>query len=134
MSAEEPWILIVEDDPDAAELLRILMSRRGLTVRCASNGADAIDMLEELPVSQLPAVIITDLLMPGVVGTSLLAYVRSEPCLAGVSVAVMTSAPQLAPEGYPVFKKPLDLDALLGFVTTRVGARPPSPGAATNAP
>jgi hypothetical protein len=54
--------------------------------------------------------------MPGVVGQELLEYLRHDERLASLPVAIVSASPQLAPAGYPVFAKPLQLDALLEFV------------------
>ncbi len=62
--------------------------------------------------------VLVDLRMPGIIGHSVLEYMRSEPGLAQIPVAIMTGSPELAPPGYPVFRKPLDVGALLGFAAT----------------
>lgn len=54
--------------------------------------------------------------MPGILGGSLLEYVRDEPHLAEVRVAIVSASPHLAPVGYPVFPKPVNLDRLLEFL------------------
>jgi CheY-like chemotaxis protein len=63
---------------------------------------------------------IVDLLMPGVVGQELLEFVRDEPSLAQVRVAIVTGSPKLAPAGYTVFPKPLDVARLLAFLRDEV--------------
>lgn len=109
-----PWVLVVEDDNDASGILVDLLARAQVHAISASNGAEAIDLLERC--QQRPAAIITDLLMPGVIGTSLLEYLRDDDTLAAIPVAVMTSAPHLVPGGYLVFKKPFDVRAVVQFL------------------
>ena len=61
--------------------------------------------------------------MPGIIGNELLDYVTSRADLARMPLAVVTGSPRLAPEGVPVFCKPIDADALIGFLRTAVRAR-----------
>ncbi len=101
-------------------LLCELFSRAGFRVEVATDGAAAILFLEH---NEPPAAIILDLLMPGIIGSSVLAYLGSRPVLANVPVAIVSSSPHLAPEGYALFKKPLQFAPLLEFVRTACNAR-----------
>ncbi len=105
-------VLVVEDDGALRTVLDELFTREGYVVSLANNGADAIDLLEH---GTRPCCVLVDLLMPGVVGHELLEYLR-EPPHATTPVAIITGSPQLAPEGYRMFPKPLDLDELLDYV------------------
>jgi CheY-like chemotaxis protein len=106
-------ILIVEDDRDARDVLADLLAKEGFTVETAADAVDAIHTLEtEAP----PQTMLVDLLMPGILGGSLLEYIRDEPSLAGVRVAVLSASPHLAPDGYTVFPKPVDMPRLLEFL------------------
>jgi CheY-like chemotaxis protein len=117
-------VLIVDDDPDIRMLLCELFARAGFRVDVATDGAAAILFLEH---NDPPAAIILDLLMPGIIGSSVLAYLTSRPVLADVPVAIVSSSPHLAPAGYPLFKKPLQFAPLLEFVRTACAARRPTP-------
>src|SRR3954469_16610426 len=92
-----PTLLVVDDDPDIRLLLGELFAREGFRVDVATDGAAAILFLEH---HEPPSVILLDLLMPGILGTSVLAYLGSKPSLAHVPVAIVSSSPQLAPRGY----------------------------------
>jgi two-component system chemotaxis response regulator CheY len=106
-------VLIVEDDVEIQAALAEFLSLHGFAVDVAANGAEAIERLEHHPP---PDAVLVDLVMPGVVGEELLEYLRHEPRFAQIPVAIVSASPQLAPKGYPVFGKPLQLDALLEFV------------------
>jgi CheY-like chemotaxis protein len=123
-SVDQPTVLIVDDDPDIRMLLYELFARAGFRVEVAMDGASAILFLEH---HQPPAAIILDLLMPGIIGSSVLAYLSSRPVLADVPVAIVSSSPHLAPQGYPLFKKPLQFAPLLEFVRTACDTRRASP-------
>jgi CheY-like chemotaxis protein len=106
-------ILVVEDDVEERELLGDYLRRNNFTVRCAPNGAEAIEMIED---GMTPNVILTDLIMPGVLGTSVVDYVRSDERLRDVTIAILTGSPNLAPKGCRVFTKPVKLAAVIEFI------------------
>ncbi len=65
-------ILIVEDEPNIAEVVSLYMRRAGFQVRLADDGLSAIASLEE----QLPDLLILDLMLPGVDGLALTRWLR----------------------------------------------------------
>ena len=105
-------------------LLSDLFSREGFRVNVAPDGAAAISFLEH---HSPPSAILLDLLMPGILGSSVLQYLGSKPSLEHVPVAIVSSSPHLAPAGYPLFKKPLQFAPLLEFVRTACDTRRPAP-------
>lgn len=105
-------VLIVEDDDALRIALDQLFSDAGYSVAVAANGVDAVEWLEH----DVPRAVVLDLLMPGIVGQELLEELRATPELSAVPVAVISGSPELAPEGYTVFPKPIDQAALLEFV------------------
>lgn len=106
-------ILVVEDDPECLAALTELLSSEGYVVDIAENGADAIELFEA---GQRPAVVLVDLLMPGLVGNELIEYLRTDEKLSQIPVGIVSGSPHLAPDGYPVFPKPFQLEELLDFV------------------
>jgi CheY-like chemotaxis protein len=115
MTIDRAQVLIIEDDVAVQAALDELFSREGYDVRIANNGGEAIDMLEH---ELRPCCVLVDLLMPGIVGHEVLGYLREEP-MKNTPVAIMTGSPHLAPTGYPLFIKPLDMDQLLDFVGSK---------------
>ncbi len=110
-----PTLLVVDDDPEIRMLLCDLFSREGFRVDVAQDGAAAILFLEH---HEPPSVIVLDLLMPGILGSSVLDYLGSQSNLAHVPVAIVSSSPELAPDGYQFFQKPIKFQPLLEFVRT----------------
>lgn len=104
-------------------LLSDLFSREGFCVDVADDGAAAILFLEQ---HEPPSAILLDILMPGILGSSVLAYLASKPNLVHVPVAIVSSSPHLAPDGYQFFKKPLRFKPLLEFVRSACGADRPT--------
>src|SRR5215216_1217789 len=102
--------MIVDDDADMQGLLGELLQNEGYEVDIASNGAEAINLLDS---SDRPCAVLVDLLMPGLVGQELIEYMRSDDKLSTIPLAIVSGSPQLAPEGYRVFTKPVEAQALL---------------------
>src|SRR5262249_58792299 len=68
-----PWrVLVVDDDPDLRQLLRGMLEKVGSEVEEAGDGRAALTRLDE----QWPALILLDLLMPGMDGLTFLAELR----------------------------------------------------------
>ena len=105
-------------------LLCDLFAREGFRVDVATDGASAITFLEQ---HEPPAAILLDLLMPGILGTSVLAYLGSKARFEHVPVAIVSSTPDLAPDGYRLFKKPLKFAPLLEFIRNACKRDAPAP-------
>src|SRR5204863_4684603 len=112
----------VEDDEHLRAALGRLFSETGYRVGLAANGAEAIEWLER----HAPCTVVLDLLMPGIIGQELLEYMRGDTALARIPVAIISGSPQLAPEGYTVFEKPVDGAKLLDFVRSARCLQPAS--------
>ncbi len=67
-------LLIIEDDPDLAELMAITLRTAGHEIHVAADGATALQLLRE----KLPDLIILDLMLPDIVGISLCENLRRE--------------------------------------------------------
>jgi CheY-like chemotaxis protein len=66
-------VLVVDDQPDARELVALILQQRGMDVRVAGSVAGALERLAEAPVD----VLVSDLAMPGTDGYALIAAVRA---------------------------------------------------------
>jgi CheY-like chemotaxis protein len=111
--SERGLIVVADDDPEIRDVLIAMFEREGFEVHGAAHGGEAIDVLQHVPT---PDGVFVDLMMPGIVGHSVLEYLRNEPRFRSVPVAIVSSAPELAPAGYRVFKKPVAFNALLDFL------------------
>jgi len=56
---EQPRILIVDDDPDITEVMRVVLENQGYSVDSAEDGAEAIEQMKAVK----PDLIILDVLM-----------------------------------------------------------------------
>jgi len=68
-----PKILIVDDEPQIARVLRTALSTQGYVLQVASNGVEALEALH----SWQPDLIITDLAMPQMDGVELTREIRA---------------------------------------------------------
>lgn len=79
-------IVVVDDDAQTANALRVLLEIKGAAVRAASSGAEAL----ELAAQRRPGVVLTDIGMPGMDGYAVLAALRAMPGLSGLPVIALT--------------------------------------------
>lgn len=108
-------ILVVDDDADIVESMRDFLECEGYAVEVASNGHDALTMLERI--GEPPSLILIDLLMPIMDGNELLAELARRPSLAAIPVVVMSAASTIAaPPGVVVIQKPFGIKALYDVV------------------
>lgn len=73
MEATHGTILIVDDEPEIRQLLRILLQNKGYQVLEAANGQDAVDLAERSPDLDL---ILMDIMMPGLSGLDACRQIR----------------------------------------------------------
>jgi DNA-binding response OmpR family regulator len=69
---DRPTVLVVDDEPNVREMLEIGLSQHGFDVRCAVDGAQALQML---PACR-PDAILLDIMLPKIDGVSLLPLLR----------------------------------------------------------
>ena len=80
-------VMVVDDALMVRELQRSILERGGYAVRTASDGAEALGMLAELPAD----LVVTDVEMPNVDGLQLIQSIRRHPRLANIPVLIVSS-------------------------------------------
>lgn len=80
---QPPRVLLVDDNADAAELLRILLSRRGFEVRTACSVATAVAAVEAAPVD----VLVSDINLPDGTGCDLLRRLRADTPVPAIALS-----------------------------------------------
>jgi PAS domain S-box-containing protein len=83
---QKPLALIVEDSPQASELLKMYIESAGYRVEVAANGIDAVDMAKRLH----PSVITLDLLLPMKDGWQVLKELKRHPLCKHIPVIVVS--------------------------------------------
>ena len=126
-------ILLVEDSEDNVFLVRHAMRKAGVTARLevATSGEQAIKYLlgvngysdwHQFP---LPSIVLLDLKMPGMSGFDVLKWIRQQPGLKALRVAMLTSSEspseiKMAHDlGANIFlTKPVQLERLIEIMKT----------------
>jgi len=91
-------ILVVDDEPEAVELLEFNLRQAGFEVATAANGTDALKKARTSP----PSLILLDLMLPEVDGLEVCKTLRRETPTAGVPIIMVTA-------------KAAELDRVLGL-------------------
>jgi CheY-like chemotaxis protein len=118
MNEQSGYLLVVEDIPNILDLIdTTLKFKGGYRVVTAHNGEEAMEAIRK----EIPAVIVTDILMPKMDGFSLVHRLRLDPETRNIPV-IFLSATYVAPEdkafavliGATRFlEKPIDIDQLM---------------------
>ena len=87
MSADRPYVLIVEDEPAQREVLTYNLEAEGFAVACAENGDDALVLVQE----SHPDVIILDWMLPGVSGIEICRRLKSNAATRPIPVIMLTA-------------------------------------------
>ena len=115
MSAQ-PSILVVDDESGILDVLRILLKGEGFDVVTAQGGKAGLEALK----NAAPDIVLTDIKMPGVTGTDLLAAVREQdpetPVILMTAQASLQSAIQAVNQGaFYYIQKPFSNDDLVAI-------------------
>ena len=117
--AEEPHILVVEDDEDAREALVALLELKGYHAVPAGNGREALEYLQH---ARIPDLIILDLWMPIMNGWQFREEQAKDQRLAEVPVIVVTAlSDRTNVNANEVIIKPVDVEHLLNTVSHYCG-------------
>lgn len=81
--------MIIEDDPDIAESLRYNLEREGLKTQIAETGERGLGAA--LDAAGAPALILLDLMLPGMSGTELCRRLRREPATRRTPIIMLTA-------------------------------------------
>jgi CheY-like chemotaxis protein len=106
-------VLIVEDEVDIRELVANALEHEGFQVYQAESGAQALELLKQMP---HPSLILADLMMPVMSGWDLINALSQDDRLATLPVVVVSAVDSAEPQGFRRIKKPFDLDELIRIV------------------
>jgi CheY-like chemotaxis protein len=119
-------ILVVDDNSDNVEILRAFLESRGFTVAEARDGRSALARMEEVR----PAMVLLDVMMPGMDGWEVCRVIKQHPQLNGTKVVMVTAKGgfedkfeglRSGADDYVV--KPVDFKDLLEKVERNLAAR-----------
>jgi PAS domain S-box-containing protein len=114
-------LLVIDDDPNARDVLRRVFTKDGFRVEEAVNGESGLAQARALR----PDAITLDVLMPGMDGWAVLTALKADPELADIPVIMLTVADQsplgLALGAAEYLTKPVDRARLSAVVRRHVG-------------
>jgi DNA-binding response OmpR family regulator len=87
MMDDQKRIVIVEDEPDTAEMFAEMMRLSGFKVSKSYGGPTAFNLIFE----ERPDVVLLDVMMPGLSGLELLEIIRKDPRLTHIPVIVISA-------------------------------------------
>src|SRR5213596_4361545 len=113
---QQPSILVVDDEMGMLDVLRILLKGEGFDVTTAQGGKAGLEALKGNP----PDIVLTDIKMPGVSGTEILAAVREQdpetPVVLMTAQASLQSAIQAVNQGaFHYVQKPFSNDEIIAL-------------------
>jgi two-component system response regulator ResD len=85
-------VLIVDDEPMARTLLRLMLVRAGFEVSEAENGFDALEKVE----GNVPDLILLDVMMPGMDGFTVCEKVRARQETAELPIIMLSAKTDIA--------------------------------------
>ena len=103
MEAARKTVLVVEDKASLTQMLQFLFLSKGLNVRIAHNGLEALDQVKSAP----PNLILLDIMMPKMDGFEVLERLKGDPSTERIPVIMLT-----ARKSREDMKKALDLGAV----------------------
>ena len=83
----KPHIIIVEDEQDMAELISMRLKREGYTAEAVHDGLEGLAKIRSTP----PALVLLDLMLPGMSGTQIATELRADPRTATVPIIMLTA-------------------------------------------
>lgn len=86
-AVKKPRILVVEDEPDIAEVLRYNLARAGYEVDVEGAGDTALEQLRRRP----PDLLLLDLMLPGLDGLELAKIAKRDLATAKVPIVMLTA-------------------------------------------
>jgi DNA-binding response OmpR family regulator len=83
----QPYILLVDDNDDLSDNLKLILEMEGFKVRAVSGGAAALQTMKE----ELPDLILADVVMPGTNGYELFRQIKTNGVWAAVPFVFLSA-------------------------------------------
>ncbi|HRU38303.1 MAG TPA: response regulator [Candidatus Goldiibacteriota bacterium] len=89
--AEKTKIMVVDDEPDIVKIVKISLELANYEAIEANSGEECLDKLEK---GARPALILLDIMMPGLSGYETCEKIRKNPEYSGIKVVMLTAKGQ----------------------------------------
>ena len=121
LGAGAPTVLVIDDDPDARDLMRRFLAREGFDTLTAADAAEGLRLARQFK----PTLITLDVVMPRMDGWAVLKELKADPALAAIPV-VMLSILDEQEKGFALgaadyLTKPFDRDRLRSVLQAHRG-------------
>lgn len=123
-----PTVLLIEDEPALAMIVRDSLEVRGFAVQCAADGGEGLALFRQ----QRPDLVVADVMMPHMDGFTLAEHIRRDD--AEVPILFLTARSQTADVvrgfelgGNDYLKKPFSLDELIVRINALLRRKTTSP-------
>jgi CheY-like chemotaxis protein len=117
-SGPRPSIIVADDDAELCSVIEEMLTDAGFLVFLASGGEELLAIVEQ---GIRPALVLCDVLMPGLTVDDLVAALRRSERARDVTIALMTGGTcEGLPEADYVLKKPFGLEALIALAQDAV--------------
>ena len=117
MESGDAALLIVEDDPHYARILRDLSREKGFKVLVAARGAEALALAREYH----PAAVSLDVFLPDMLGWTVLNHLKQDPATRHIPVQMLTldedKGHGLARGAFAFITKPITTEGLDAAIT-----------------
>ena len=85
--AEKKKILLIDDDPDFVEAVKVIVENAGYDVRVAYDGAEGLEAVAQ----EKPDLIVLDVMMPVMNGHEACAKLKADPQTAKIPIILLTA-------------------------------------------
>jgi two-component system alkaline phosphatase synthesis response regulator PhoP len=85
--AEKKKVLLIDDDPDFVEAIKVIVENGGYDVRVAYDGAEGLEAVAK----DKPDLIVLDVMMPVMNGHETCAKLKADPATAKIPIILLTA-------------------------------------------
>jgi two-component system response regulator VicR len=83
-------IMVVDDEPDLLEVVKLILESDGYQVVTASSGQEALNKIEK----EMPDLVLLDIIMPKMDGWEVFSRIKSNPMTHEIPVIMLTAKDQ----------------------------------------
>jgi CheY-like chemotaxis protein len=119
---DQPYVLIIDDDPAISSVVKLILEMEDYAALTISDSLQVLPFLQHMEDNtRMPAVILLDLMMPGLSGYEIAAALAQHTSYAHIPIIIMTadhrvSAATAIPGAVDLLTKPFQLNVLLSKV------------------
>lgn len=92
MADEKPHVLIIDDNEDLLEMLKVMFQFKGYVVSVKNNVTGVQELVSEIK----PGVVVMDMLLSGADGRDISRRLKSDPSTAEVPILMISAMPNAA--------------------------------------